>query len=479
MTDARGRGAQEGQAGRVLIVDADWDTLSALSEALRVRGHAVVLATDGRTGLARAVETTPDVVIVDRDVPVVDVRTFLELLRENPRTSSARVFVMAAGDPARAAVSPHAEPLVKPFHAAEVAARVEQVLRAQRPPPTEPELRGDLSQVAIFDLLQVFAANRRTGTLLVESGGRRAEIALREGRIVDAAFGGAIGEKALYRALAETEGQFLFHPGAPPARVRIDAPTDMLLMEAVRRADEVAVLRKRLPPLEATLRRAKMPDATAELPRRLLAELAEPRPMVELLDAVAAPDLEILAALDGLLARGALDVVDPRRERVVLGDESDLVAWRAAALRLRRPGLGGTPRLGVLARAAGDVTRFARALARVDGFIVAADPPTPAGQGALGALGALRLGGAELELFALPWETPMRPLWGALLAPALVALWLAPEGIDLPGDDALDLLKSLGVSLVRAPDGWARAEGAVAALRSALSAVTPAQSERR
>jgi hypothetical protein len=191
------------------------------------------------------------------------------------------------------------------------------------------------------------------------------------------------------------------------------------------------------------------------------------------------PDLETLQAVDVLLAKGALDVIDPRRERVELGDELELGAWRAAVLRLRRPGLGGTPRLGVLARAAGDVTRFTRALGRVDGFIAAADPPAIAGQGAVGTIGVMRVGGAELEIFSLPWEVPLRPLWGALLAPAIVSLWLAQPGEDVPSDDATELLRTLGVTLIRAPDGWTHAEGAADALRAALSAVTPAQGERR
>ncbi len=465
--------------GRVLIVDGDWDTLGALADALRGRGHTVVLATDGRTGLARAVETSPEVVLVDRDIPVVDVRTFLEVLRDNPRTSEAHTFVMGRGDLARiATIDARAEPIVKPFQTAEVAARVERVLAARAAPAREPELRGDLGQVALFDLLQVFSANRRTGALRVETGVASAEVRVHEGRIVDALFGAAVGEKALFRALAITTGQFVFSPGVRSPRERIDAPTEHLLIEAARQGDEVARFRGQLPGGGATLGRAFFPERCSAAARELLEHLEEPRAIDELLDLLPATDLEVLRALSELLAVGALIVLDARGERVALCDADAAITLRAAALRLRRPGLGGTPRLAILASRATDVARFARALAQVDGFVAAAAPVAGAGTGALGRLGTVKLDGVELELFVLPVEAPLRPLWAPFLAPTLAALRLARTDEPL-SSDALELLRSLGVTVLDAPHGWHEPRGAALALRAALGAVTPAQADRR
>lgn len=465
--------------GRVLIVDGDWDTLGALAEALRVRGHTVVLATDGRSGLARAVETSPDVVLVDRDVPVVDVRTFLEVLRDNPRTAEAHAFVMGRGDLARiATIDARAEPLVKPFQIAEVAARVERVIAARAAPVREPELRGDLEQVALFDLLQVFGANRRTGTLRVETEGALAEVRVHEGRIVDAIFGAAIGEKALFRALSLSAGQFAFLPGVRAPRERIDSSTDWLLMEAARQGDEVARFRTQLPSGGATLGRASSPTVASSAARELLEHLDEPRSIDELVDLMPTPDLEVLRAIAELLALGAVIVLDPRGERVELCDEDAAITLRTAALRLRRPGLEGSPRLAILASRAVDVARFSRALSQVDGFVAAASPAAGAGAGALGQLGTVRLDGVELELFVLPVEAPLRPLWAPFLAPTLAALRLAALDESLAAD-ATELLRSLGVSVLDAPPGWHEPRGAALAIRLALGAITPAQAERR
>ena len=128
---AAGASVTERSQGRVLVVDADYNTLGTLARALRARGHHVTLCTDGRTGLQRAVESAPDVVLVDRDISVVDAQTFLDVLRDNPRTTSAHAFVLSESGKASGSLDSRCEVLVKPFHVAEVVARIEAVLRVR------------------------------------------------------------------------------------------------------------------------------------------------------------------------------------------------------------------------------------------------------------------------------------------------------------------------------------------------------------
>ncbi len=458
-------------SGRVLVVDADYDTLGALSRALRGRGHQVVLAADGRAGLQRAVEVSPDVVLVDHELPILDVRTFLEVLRDNPRTGGTHAFVMGRDDAARfAGVDARAEAILKPFNAEEVASRVDEVLRARLGPKREPELRGDLQQVALFDLLQVFAANRRTGCLRVEGPVASGEVWVREGRIVDAVYGGAVGEKALYRVLAVALGRFVFAPGLEPARVRIDLPTDHLLMEAARQADEMGRLHDRLPPVGALVSRAGPVPRTSPMEQWVLDRLDEPRAIEELLDLAGASDLVVLQAIAALLDRDALRVFDPRGQVVRLCDRDEAVAMRAAVARLRRPGLTGPARLGVLSAEAADVARFGRSLGAVEEFVAAVEAPTEANGGAFGSLGVARIEGTDLELFALPLDPSLRPLWGPLLAPCRVALLLSEEPLD---PDVEEALRALEVGLVPAPAGWERPQGAAEAIRAALAKAAP------
>lgn len=456
--------------GRVLVVDDDFDVLERIADAVRALGHLVALATDGRSGLERAVELAAEVVVVDRDVGVLDVRTFLDVLGDNPRTADAHVFVMGHGDPGElATLAIRAEPLVKPLHAQEVASRIDEVIRARRSPPKERELEGDLSQVALFDLLQVFAQNRRTGELRVESEGAIAAIWLVAGRIVDASAsttvgtrgGSVVGEKALYRTLALRSGRFVFHPERRPSRARIDMPTSHLLMEAVRRSDERAALETKLPARGTQLRLAGRPrglDASTELVEELVAVLEEPRTIEELLDLVPAHDLELLGALVQLLDRGVLQTFDPVR-RVRFCDDEEVPAMRAAILRLRRPGTEGGARLGVVGSAAA-VASFSRALAGIDERIGATEPPTPVGSGLFGPLGRLRVGGTELELFALPIDPELRAWWSVFLGPSRAVLLLDGRAHE-PELRVVEALPSFDLP-----------SGAVQCVREALSAGT-------
>jgi hypothetical protein len=306
--------------------------------------------------------------------------------------------------------------------------------------------------------------------LRVEAPVASGEVWIRDGRIVDAIYGNATGEKAMYRILSIMRGQFVFAPRLDAERERIDLPTDHLLIEAARRGDEIARLRERLPPFDALVRKGIVPAHAEPIEQWILDRLDETRAIDELLDLPGANDLEILSTLARLIETGAATVLDPRGQRVHLADRDEAVVMRAAIARLRRPGLVGPARLGVLSRVPSDVARFARALGSVDEFVAAAHPPIDSGGGAFGSLGVVRIEGTDVELFALPLDAPLRPLWGPLLASARIVLWLDE---DLPPDDVAELLRTLEVVAVRAPAGWDRPQGAADAIRATLAQAAP------
>ncbi len=452
--------------GRILVVDADYDTLEALAEAIRSHGHSVTLATDGRSGLQSAVETSAEVILVDRDVKVFDIRTFLDVLRDNPRTSGAATLVMGNGDLAHlAAIDGRAEPIVKPFHASEIAARVDAIVRRRRAPTREAELRGDLSQVALWDLLQVLATNQRTGRLRVESIGAAGDLWLREGRIVDATQGLATGEKAFHRIVGFEEGSFHFLPGLTRAETRLRASTEMLIMEGARRLDEIRRVRERLPAFGTTLGLGIVGTVPSGVASELALSLDEPRSIEELLDLLPHHDLEILQAISGMLEAGTV-VVQDEYAKLAFCDADESPALRAAALRLRRGGAEGTARIGIVAPRALDLARFARSLGRVREFLPSSEPPLTFGEHQmLGALGTVRIAGTDVEILALPWEASLRQLWGAMLVASttLVVLGSAAEAQSV---DAF--ARALDLRVVRSESGHDRPVGAIAIVREAL-----------
>lgn len=92
------------KAPSVLIVDDEPDILLMLRTALEVEGFQTALAGDGDTALERAVESPPDVVLLDLMMPMMDGWTLLEELIGQKRRPGLIVVSAKtrAGDMARA-----------------------------------------------------------------------------------------------------------------------------------------------------------------------------------------------------------------------------------------------------------------------------------------------------------------------------------------------------------------------------------------
>lgn len=135
----------------------------------------------------------------------------------------------------------------------------------ETPTGSTPPLSGSLAQLSVPELLQTAEAARRSGTVVLRGGGRRATLWLRGGRVVDAEIDdGLRGREAVFDAVIWTTGTFEadFTPVSVPER--ISESTSFLLLEAMRREDESRRERE-YPP------HAAMPDPPPPPPRPLMA----------------------------------------------------------------------------------------------------------------------------------------------------------------------------------------------------------------
>jgi DNA-binding response OmpR family regulator len=80
----------------VLIVDDDADARRMYAEYLRLKGWVTFTASDGRSGIDKATELTPDVVVLDLAMPRVDGWTVLKYLRESSWTAHIVVVIVTA-----------------------------------------------------------------------------------------------------------------------------------------------------------------------------------------------------------------------------------------------------------------------------------------------------------------------------------------------------------------------------------------------
>ena len=296
-------------ARKILVADADPETVRLLAPPLRQRGYQVHATHDGARALQVAILRFPDLILLDDRTPLLDTRTFVRILRTNPRTERIPVVLMGLKpDQDRLRLGSYLE---KPLHLDAVLARIEQIFRrseAARAAGESRELEGNLAQIPLPDLLQILSVNRKSGRLVVEREGERAEVLLREGRVVDATLGLAVAEKALWRLLTRREGQFSFQPGVAPEQERIERRLDELLLEGLRQGDELAALLPSLPApadlVELAVPATELPAGLHPVTEEVVGLLARPRPLGELLDRCHASDLEAARAVAVLLERG-------------------------------------------------------------------------------------------------------------------------------------------------------------------------------
>lgn len=426
---------------KILVADPDPAVVRALAPALRQRGYQVHAARDGSRALQIAILRFPDLVLFDERCPLLDARTFVRILRTNPRTE--RIPVVLTGDalePDRARLGTY---LKKPFNHDEVLARIEQVFRrvdASRAVSGDGrEIEGNLAQIPLVDLLQILAVNRKSGRLTVEREGERAEIALRDGRVVDATLGAVTGEKALFRLLTRREGQFAFVPGQDVGAERIERKVEELVLEGLRQGDEVARLLPQLPQatdaIELAVHPSEIPAGLHPVTEEVVALLDGPRRFQDVIDRCRASDLEAMRAALALLERGYAR----RREGLAPESRGELLAaheLHALRARIARGRSSGPQTVGKIVVAGGGPLSRRAALARfqtVPGFRPEAAPPA-----VFGTLGRLTLGdGVRVDLTELPGDRDQRPLWRPFASGAVGALVL------LPADDAEPLLAEL------------------------------------
>ena len=123
--------------------------------------------------------------------------------------------------------------------------------------PVSSTMSGDLEEVPLPDLLQLFATNKKSGVLSI-SGKNRGKIYIKQGQLQYAVIGGEVGlkpMKAFCRMVTWNKGGFRLEPGDENAEFpdTFKDPTESVLIEALRQADEVKRLMPEMPGFDQKL----------------------------------------------------------------------------------------------------------------------------------------------------------------------------------------------------------------------------------
>lgn len=153
---------------RILIIEDELPMRRALEDALSTEGHRVLSAADGETGLRRALEEKPDLLLLDVMMPKLDgLSLCLSLRRQKVETPVLMLTARGGVDERVAGLDAGADDyLVKPFSTRELMARVRALLRRVERSGPAPELL-QLGEVSI-DLDKETA--QRAGQPLLLSG---------------------------------------------------------------------------------------------------------------------------------------------------------------------------------------------------------------------------------------------------------------------------------------------------------------------
>jgi CheY-like chemotaxis protein len=449
------------------LVDSDLDALGLLASALRARGLQVANAGDAFEAVERAFQSRPDVVLVDARLD--DEQDVLRAFEVVPELADVPVLRLTR-DRAAEELGP-GEVLRSDLD--HVFSRIASASPRAAPLPLDQELRGNIEQMPMVDLLQLLTMNRRSGALAITTAQGSGEVRLSEGEVVDATYRRLHGEKAFYRLLGEQEGRFAFAPGEPAPVRRLTSPTSQLLMEAMRQVDEVRLRRRELSLAADGLRFEDgplprgLPPERAALLREVSHLLAQPRSLDDLLDEHPATDLAILEALVALDGEGRLGRVPIADLTTPFAPPEQLPVLRSLVTRLTRTGFSPPLRLFI---AAGILQMPALALAvRRITDAVAADQALPSAP-LPRPLGTLRLGDSvDLMLIGIPVDDTFAPTWTLALPGAAAVVQLAGAGgrVLQAHCEAVEVMLIDGERLPGARDATAPAQLA-ALVRSAL-----------
>lgn len=232
---------------RIVVADPETRVLERLSTALDNAGFSVATATNGMEALGACLSKTPDVALIEREMPVVDGIHVLQEMGRHPELAAVPVMLMSAvaTDLVRlqAFQLGAMDFIPKPFTVLEVILRARRWARAGQRDTERVVLRGTLAELALATLLTMFEQERKTGQLAVTREHSVAWIDFVDGRIVRARSSelDADSHTILMTVLDWKEGYFELSSGTPsPGEVELETTVTHILLEHARRADEAA-----------------------------------------------------------------------------------------------------------------------------------------------------------------------------------------------------------------------------------------------
>ncbi|MDJ0647172.1 MAG: PleD family two-component system response regulator [Xenococcaceae cyanobacterium MO_188.B19] len=122
--------------GNILVIDDRPENLRLLSVMLTKKGYTVRKAINGDLGIRAAYAVTPDIILLDINMPNIDGYEVCKKLKANPQTKQVPIIFVSALDQTLDKVKAFrygaSDYITKPFQIEEVSARIENQLSIRR-----------------------------------------------------------------------------------------------------------------------------------------------------------------------------------------------------------------------------------------------------------------------------------------------------------------------------------------------------------
>jgi len=81
---------------RILYIEDNKDNMTLVKRVLEIEGFEVIPAETGKDGVLKAVESLPDIIITDINLPDIDGYEVTDMLKSNKKTAHIPVIAMTA-----------------------------------------------------------------------------------------------------------------------------------------------------------------------------------------------------------------------------------------------------------------------------------------------------------------------------------------------------------------------------------------------
>jgi two-component system response regulator ResD len=119
---------------QILVIEDEPSVQAVLLRILSAQGYGVIPVSDGRAALRALDQVSPDLIILDIYLPILDGRRFVHEYRQRPGSHAPILIITGGGYAAeRATALDAAGSLDKPFSPQQLLAKVEALIRAPAP----------------------------------------------------------------------------------------------------------------------------------------------------------------------------------------------------------------------------------------------------------------------------------------------------------------------------------------------------------